>query len=72
MNRGDAPAFPVSWQQAGQMVAEPGMSLRAYLAGQALAGVLANPSLDASFEGYASDAVQYADALLAELAKAKP
>ena len=49
-------------------VIEPGMSLRDWLAGKALAGILANPEI--AREGYkpsmaAEDAYQTADAMLA-------
>lgn len=48
----------------------PGMSLRAYFAGQALAGLLAGHKHDDSDgETVAEDAVGIADALIAELNK---
>lgn len=46
----------------------PGMSLRAYFAGQAMSGFLARTRYDdETFQTAAADAVKYADALIAEL-----
>jgi hypothetical protein len=56
-------AFP---HQASAL--SPGMTLREWFAGHALAGLLANPSIeDLSQEQIASDAVLFADALLEQL-----
>lgn len=59
--------------QVKQMIQSlPGMSLRAYFAGQALAGFIMHNDLAAdgvSIENIASYCVKYADALIAELAK---
>jgi len=73
MNKGKFPAFPlprvsiptgyVEW--SGQ----EGMSLRAYIATHALAGLLAAPDVHGRPEWFVHSAVVYADALLAELAK---
>ncbi len=70
------PAFPSDDEQWDDAVRRPvcrrhtGMSLRAYLAGRAMQGMLANPNR--SPEGayyFASHAIRFADALIAELAK---
>lgn len=45
----------------------PGINLREHFAGLALQGLLANPEREASFGGFARDAVQFADALINEL-----
>lgn len=72
------PAFPVyDWDQleSGQIVQvikSPGLSKREYFAVMALQGLIANPELS---QGYSScmekaqEAVELADALLAELSK---
>jgi hypothetical protein len=63
-------AFPVStalhWS--------PGMSLRDWFAGQALAGVMANSNIKPTetFETIANHAFAFADAMLAEREKTKP
>jgi hypothetical protein len=61
------PAFPIT---TGHSVYHPGMSLRDWLAGQALSGILAgywaNPELSALTEDVlAQQAYQAADAMLA-------
>jgi hypothetical protein len=49
-----------------------GMSLRDWLAGQAIQGMLANPSLNTvEIEDVVCDAYQYADVMLAERTKPK-
>jgi hypothetical protein len=45
------------------------MSLRDWFAGQALAGMLAKPVNRTGMDAVASDAYNYADAMLAERAK---
>jgi hypothetical protein len=47
----------------------PGVTKREYFAAMAMQGAVANNGVNASFEGIASEAVKYADALLKELAK---
>lgn len=68
MNRpGDWTAFP-----SDRSNDTPGMSYREWLAGVALQGILANPREDfarLTSVGAAGMAVEYADALVAELAK---
>lgn len=81
---GAAPAFPQSFtvitvNEKGQKIAQdyadcPGMSLRAWLAGQALASMLAIPATHSGLHegkltksGLAFVACQLADALIAEL-----
>jgi len=49
------------------MVKNPGMTLREYYAGQALAGILACSYQPANEELMAKKAVRLADALIAEL-----
>lgn len=64
------PAFPCTASDLNNPA--PGMSLRAYFAGQALAGMLANPHYDDETPGgCAFDAVAVADALIAKLAEVK-
>lgn len=75
------PAFPTL--AAGYDLPEPGMSLRAWLAGQALAGLCANPSIHApnpqagwhlvncKVEDLAGYAAHLADATLAALGTPK-
>ena len=63
------PAFPSEGEGHGNpKYHSPGMSLRDWFAGQALAGILANPNHiigTVSCEGIANDACKFADALLA-------
>ncbi len=68
------PAFPVPdvYHPNGQIeYGSPGMSLRAYFAGQALTGLLANSEGERTFHeiDWAVCAVRQADALIAELNK---
>jgi len=64
------PAFPVSWQDPdGQMVAEPGMSLREWFAGQALIGLI-KLGHDC-YDQVADNSYRYANAMLAEREKPK-
>jgi hypothetical protein len=48
-----------------------GLTKRELFAAMAMQGLLSAPIYDSTPEGYAHDAVLYADALLAELAKEK-
>lgn len=69
---GDDPAFPVDLEEHGIC---PGVTIRAYLAGQALIGFIAMHSSDSSpvpepFKA-AYESVRYADALIAELNKSQ-
>lgn len=65
------PAFPLPdfAHPSGQVESGTrGMSLRAYLAGQALAGLLANQyAYNGNHEDVAEQAVNYADAVIARL-----
>lgn len=68
------PAFPFG--QVGELTGQPingffapGMTLRDWFAGQALAGALANSSIDCSTEDCAKIAYGHADAMLAERRK---
>lgn len=64
------PSTPVGQDGLPCMESWPGMTLRQWLAGRALAGLLANPSIeDLSQEQIALDAVLFADALLEKLAR---
>ena len=54
------PAFPT------HMDASYGMTLRDYFAGQALAGMLANPNRSGLFSNYVDLSFIYADAMLKE------
>ena len=51
--------------------AQEGMGLRTYLAAKAMQGLLSDGCSDTNYEVVAHNAVCHADALLAELAKAK-
>ncbi len=72
-------AFPGSRQEivdltddtkSSQMVTYSGMSVRTWLAGQAIAGIMGNVSQDDSTcEESAKEACRQADALIAELGK---
>ena len=42
----------------------PGMTLRDYFAGQALAGLLGDPNAGGEFSAYANDAYRFADAMI--------
>jgi hypothetical protein len=64
------PAFPVTTEH-GSVFPLPGMTLRDYFAAAALQGMLADSQCNGPVEGYANDAYQYADAMLAERAKTK-
>ena len=55
------PAFPVGLL--------PGMSLRDYFAGQALAGLIACPNTSGGEKDFARNAYKLADAMLAEREK---
>lgn len=63
------PAFP-SHGSMGEVTHE-GMSLRDWFAGQSLAGLLSDPTLDRSCKAFARDAYGFADAMLAARAGAK-
>lgn len=74
--KGDEPAFPqfpvyrTNKGRDDDAVSHPddaptGVSVRLWLAAQAMQGLLANPSLDQlTFDEIASDALGYADAML--------
>lgn len=58
-------AFPVVDDQGrGLVCADEGMSLRDWFAGQALAGILADPEARKSMSSVAADAYDYADAMM--------
>jgi len=71
-NKGDEPSFPTS-QVAKYLWHYKGISKREYIAAKAMQGILAGwgyyPS---NVENAAKQAVQQADALIAELNKEKP
>lgn len=64
-------AFPFHGAEADRYPTDPGMTLRDYLAGQALVGLLAHPCSygarrnEDSPEGFATRAYIFADAMLA-------
>lgn len=62
------PAFPNSVQPDFRW-AEPGMTLRDWFAGQALAGMMADPTLTGTKESTARYCFECADAMLAERSK---
>lgn len=65
-------AFPVMWNQntPGELIAEPGMTLRDWFAGQAISGALLAPrpseGMVVSPEGLAQACYKYADAMIKE------
>lgn len=61
------PAFPVADENQGW--GSPGMSLRDWFAGQALAGLLADPATSPDHSLVARVCYNYADAMLAARAK---
>lgn len=69
--RDGGPAFPlpgwdtVPWSKDVPACFGTGMTLRGWFAGQALAGVVANPTMFQSIEGAAKNAIAIADAMLA-------
>lgn len=63
------PAFPLLGDGPNAPCFNEGMTLRDWFAGQALAGIRANPEAGGDHKIYAEDAVKFADALIAELAK---
>ena len=68
-------AFPLApFRKDGVMIDQPGMSLRDWFAGQALAGVMANSNIKPTetFETIANHAFAFADAMLAERERTKP
>lgn len=64
MSDGGGPAYPVSWSMDGETVAVPGMTLRDYFAGQALANRYTDDERSAG--KVAEWAYQVADAMLEE------
>ena len=68
------PAFPRNERYAdGDLAAaSQGMTLRDYFAGQALAGLLADPSVLEDASGVAYTAYIFADAMIAARKEAKP
>lgn len=68
MSKANEPAFPVTTPEGGY-IHSYGMSLRTYLAGQAMMGLLADHTVNAEPSKLAQSAVMCADALIAELDK---
>jgi len=64
MSKGNdgGPAFPRPASQHSEP--QEGMTIRDWLAGQALAGMLACPSIGGSIDGISRFAYEYADAML--------
>lgn len=58
--------FPLVVQTYGETLVQPGMTLRDYLAGQALVGLCANPSNTDHAGTMAERAYKHADAMLKE------
>lgn len=73
MSRANEPAYPIPASDlSGSYEAAPGLTIREHFAGLAMQGLLASPSYDGQqFTTIAHDAVEAADALIAELAKPK-
>ena len=61
------PAFPMASHTEGYSADQPGMSLRAWLARQALAGLMANPHASGDDGAISRGACMLADAVIAEL-----
>lgn len=66
MSTKDKPAFP-SCGADGR--GPSGMTLHQWFAGMALQGLLACTNTSTTFEGFASDSLKYADAIIAEYEK---
>lgn len=64
----DAPAFPFIEPNATCSV-EPGLTIREWFAGRAMQGLLSRPDGPRLARDVAREAVQYADAVLAEICK---
>ena len=62
MSRAQDPVFPVPIGQVPD-----GLTIREYYAGLMLQGMLANHEREASFIGFARDAVRFADTLIEAL-----
>jgi hypothetical protein len=71
MSKANQPAFPLHPQIEGPHGLDYlGMSLRTYLAGQAMMGIMASPEAPVSdYEGMAIKAIKAADALIELLEK---
>lgn len=57
------PAFPVSWEMEGEIVALSGMTLRDYFAAKAMQGMVAKGGYD-KWTYISQDAYELADAML--------
>lgn len=66
MKKDGGPAFPVDAPNDPCIIKDPGMTLRDYFAGQALAGLMANHMPYSTFSLIASKAYKAADAMLKE------
>lgn len=66
MNDG-GPAFPTDFDMSTFKNANQGMSLRAYFAGLAMQGLMADPNEDGDSETIARKSIAVADALIAAL-----
>lgn len=78
MSLADQPAFPRPFSYTDGRnnqhcrLSQAGMTLRQHYAGLAMQGMLADHTLSASCEDFAREAVEFADALIAELEKPQP
>ena len=72
----DTPAFPYVLKMSHDdglghatgvtsVTLDSGMTLHQWFAGMALQGLLACPNTNTTFEGFASDSLKYADAMIA-------
>lgn len=68
MNDG-GPAFPCEGGELSGLHANPGMSLRDWFAGQALAGCMADYNIGDTFQDVARTCYEIADAMLKEREK---
>jgi len=67
------PAFPMTGEECHNLrYSQPGMTLRDYFAGQALAGALADPTCDLAPIELAKIAYREADAMLAARKEVQP
>ena len=69
---GDSPAYPFVCENHSQtQTADCGLTKREVIAAMAMQGLVAHPSNEPRISQYATEAVKFADALLAELERTK-
>lgn len=72
VTRKDSSAFPYLEGEGGLLTTDGGLTKREFYAAYALMGLLANPSVDGTHEDIAIDALDYTDALIAQLNAISP